>query len=164
MTQREQRRALVELGRAAVGGREHAERAQLLLDEELDVLPAHAASVALADNVGDRLGSRWPSQASATRKSSGGELDDLAVGAAGEQRGLLEARALELADQLDALCEPRRGRLRSGAAAAAMSSVVLIAAAGSARYEPDSSPCSIEEVWSASAWALPSMFCTITES
>ena len=53
------------------------------------------------------------------------------------------------------------GRLRAGGAAAAMSSVVLIAAAGSARYGVGSSPCSIEEIWSASAWALPSMFCTI---
>ena len=90
---------------------------------------------------------------------------DLAVRATGEVRRLLEARALVLADQLDAVVRAAAtGGCAGGAGAAAMSSVVLIAAAGSARYEPDSSPCSIEEVWSASAWALPSMFCTITES
>jgi hypothetical protein len=99
--EREQRHALLQPRRAAVGVREHAQRPQLLVDQELDVVAGDAAAVLLAHEVGDRVDvapsvARLGHEVEQLR-----ELDDLPVRAACEVRGDLEARALELADQLD---------------------------------------------------------------
>ena len=162
MAERQQRRALLELRRAAVGVREHPERAQLLLDEEGDVVAAHPPAEALRDDIRDRLDvalavTRLGDQVEQLR-----ELDDLAVGAARQQRRLPEARVLELPDQLDAVRE--LGRLRDGRRGGDVSLEAHRRRSMPARYWPVSSPCSIVEVWSASALALPSMFWTMTES
>ena len=87
VAQGEQRRTLVELRRAAVGQREHPQRTQLLLDEELDVLAAHPLAVRLGDGVRDRLGVALPVARLGDEVEQPGELDDLAVGAASEMRG-----------------------------------------------------------------------------
>ena len=86
---------------AAVGAREHAQRPQLLVDQEPHVVARDAPAVLLAHDVGDRLDvalavARLGHQVEELR-----ELHDLAVGAAREVRGDFETRALELADQLD---------------------------------------------------------------
>ena len=99
--ERQQRRALLELRRAAVRGREHAQRPQLLVDQELDVVAGDAPAVLLGHDVGDRLDVALPVGRLGHQVQELRELHDLAVGAAREVRGDLEARALELADQLD---------------------------------------------------------------
>jgi hypothetical protein len=103
----QQRVELAQRRARAVGRRHEPQRAQLALDEELDVVRADRAAEAPADvlrhgrlvtTAVGRLGHEVQQPA---------ELDDLAVGAPREVRRLLEARALELAEELHSLGESR---------------------------------------------------------
>ncbi len=108
--QRQERIGLAQARARAVGGGEHAERPQLLLDEEADVVGADAAPEALGHDVGDLRLVALAVGGLGDEVQQLGELDDLPVRAAGEVRRVLEPRVLELAEQLDALGEARRER------------------------------------------------------
>jgi hypothetical protein len=68
-----------------------------------DVVRAHPALDRLADGSGNLLIRALPVGKLGNRVEERRKLYDLAVPAAGEVRGLLEARALVLADQLNAV-------------------------------------------------------------
>ena len=121
------------------------ERAQLLLDQELDVAGADLAAEPLGHGGGD-LGVVAPAVGLAGHEvEQVGELDHLAVGAAGDVGSLLEAGALVLADQLDALGQPGRRPARAPTPSRARrrcsccwggSTTEVMAAKGGGRGEP----------------------------
>ena len=88
--QREQRVRPLERGARPVGGGKHAERAQLLLDEEPDVVGADLAADVVRDGLGDRAVVALPVGGLGDAVEQLGELERLPVGAAGEVRRLLK--------------------------------------------------------------------------
>jgi hypothetical protein len=115
--QRQQRVDLAQLRARAVGRGHNAERAQLLVDQQLDGGAVDAAAEGLADAAADLLGVTPAVRLLGHHVEQVRQLDHLAVGAADDPGRGLEAGVLVLADELHAVGEPRRrcgGRLGAG--------------------------------------------------
>src|SRR5207302_11371357 len=98
--EREERIDLPKLGARAVGLGDHDERAELLLDEEADVVAREPALEAPAHAGADLVEAPPPVGLFGHHVEELRELDDLAVLATGDVGRLLEARALVDPDQL----------------------------------------------------------------
>ena len=86
----------------ATGRREHPERPELLLHQDPNVIGADGAPELLAHPPSDLIEVLLSIGFGGDQVEQSGELDDLAIGSAGEVNLFLKSRALVLADKLGA--------------------------------------------------------------
>ena len=108
--ERQHRVGLLELGARPVGLGDDAERPELLLDQDLNVVRTDRAAELLGHALGDRRVVATAVDLLGDEVEETRHLNGLAVGAAGDVGRLLEAGLLVLADQLDSRGEARGDR------------------------------------------------------